>query len=124
MTDEVKMKKDQKLVRFSQNLRKNMTREERHLWYDFLRSQPITVNRQRVIGPYIADFYISAAKIVIELDGSQHFEEHAQTQDRLRDDFLESLGITILRYSNYDINNRFDAVCQDILNAIHSKIIP
>ena len=117
------MKKDQKLVRFSQNLRNNMTREERHLWYDFLKTLPITVNRQRVIGSYIVDFYVSAAKIVIELDGSQHFEDYAQTQDRQRDSFLKSLGITILRYSNYDINNRFDSVCQDILNAIHSKII-
>ena len=64
-----------KLTDNAKNLRKNMTKEERHLWYDFLKTLPITVNRQKVIGNYIVDFYIATAKLVIELDGSQHYEE-------------------------------------------------
>ena len=63
----------------AQKLRREMTREERHLWYDFLKALPVNVHRQQVIGPYIVDFYIAPAKLVIELDGSQHFEpEHLQ----------------------------------------------
>ena len=60
----------------AQKLRKNMTRQERHLWYDFLKKLPITVNCQKVIGKYIVDFYCAGAKTVIELDGSQHYEEN------------------------------------------------
>jgi very-short-patch-repair endonuclease len=106
------------LTPYSQSLRKNMTKEERHLWYDFLKTLPLTVHRQKVIGAYIADFYIANVKIAIELDGSQHFEEEGQNRDFVRDRFFASKKIKVLRYSNYDINNSFDAVCQDILNNI------
>ena len=95
-------------------LRKNMTREERHLWYDFLKTLPVTVHRQKVIGSHIVDFYIASEKIVIELDGSQHYEDDGIKKDAKRDAYLQSQGLTILRYSNADINLRFQDVCQDI----------
>ena len=97
-------------------LRKNMTKEERHLWYDFLKGLPMMVHRQKVIGHYIVDFYIAEAKLVIELDGSQHYELEGKMADAIRDADLYSLGMTVVRYSNADINQRFRAVCQDILN--------
>lgn len=97
-------------------LRKNMTKEERHLWYEFLKGLPMMVHRQKVIGYYIVDFYIAEAKLVIELDGSQHYEPEGKRADAIRDADLCSLGLTVLRYSNADINQRFRDVCEDILN--------
>ena len=108
-----------KLTGNAKTLRKNMTKEERHLWYDFLKALPVTVNRQKVIGNYIVDFYIATAKLVIELDGSQHYEEKGVCNDANRDAFLNSLGFKVLRYSNIDVNQRFESVCQDILNHIN-----
>ena len=102
----------------SQKLRKNMTKEERHLWYDFLKTLPITVHRQKVIGKYIADFYIASSKIIIELDGSQHYEAINKLMDIKRDNYFQSLGIKILRYSNLDVNSNFNGVCEDILKNI------
>ena len=105
----------------AKELRKHMTKEERHLWYDFLKSLPVPIHRQKVIGNYIADFYCAKAKLVIELDGSQHYEETGQAADRIRDDYFRSLGLHILRYSNLDISRNFDGVCSDILNHINSS---
>jgi very-short-patch-repair endonuclease len=112
-----------KLTGNAKVLRKNMTKEERHLWYDFLKSLPVTVNRQKVIGNYIVDFYIATSKIVIELDGSQHFENSGIKNDSKRDAFLNNLGIKVLRYSNLDINQRFENVCEDILNEINTSSV-
>ena len=102
----------------SRILRKNMTKEERHLWFDFLKALPVTVKRQKVIGKYIIDFYIASSKIVIELDGSQHYEDVNIKNDKERDDYLKEQGIKVLRYSILDVNANFDAVCSDILNHI------
>ena len=99
-------------------LRKNMTKEERHLWYDFLKPLPLMVHRQKVIGKYIVDFYIAEAKLVIELDGSQHFDPAGQKADQVRDAYLNSIGLTVLRYSNSDIHFRFQDVCRDILSKL------
>jgi len=107
----------------AKSLRNNMTKEERHLWYDFLKTLPITVNRQKVIGNYIVDFYIASVKIVIELDGSQHYEDKGTESDKKRDEYLSSLGIKVLRYSNSDINRCFKSVCQDILNEINTSSV-
>ena len=98
-----------------------MTKEERHLWYDFLKDQPVTFHRQKVIGNYIVDFYCATAKIVIELDGSQHYEDKGKKADIRRDLYLNNLGLTVLRYSNYDINRNFDGVCADILQYISTS---
>ena len=105
-----------KLVPNSKRLRKEMTKEERHLWYDFLKHLPITVHRQKTMGKYIVDFYIASAKIVIELDGSQHYEEQSKTADAKRDEHLSKIGCKVLRYSNADVNKRFKDVCEDILS--------
>ena len=102
----------------SQILRKKMTKEERHLWYDFLKRLPCTVNRQKVIGKFIVDFYIDSANLVIEIDGSQHYESEGTLADQKRDAYLVGTGLTVLRYSNADVNQRFDSVCEDILNHI------
>ena len=112
-----------KLTGNAKTLRKNMTKEERHLWYDFLKTLPITVNRQKVIGNYIVDFYIASSKIVIELDGSQHYEDSGRDYDAKRDEFLNSLGVKVLRYSNLDVNQRFESVCEDILNHINTSSV-
>ena len=103
------------LKKNSQKLRKNMTKEERHLWFDFLKGLKYTIKRQQIIGNYIVDFYCASKKIVIELDGSQHYEADGINNDTRRDEYLNSIGIKVLRYSNYDINTNFIAVCEDIL---------
>jgi len=108
----------------ARKLRTEMTKEERHLWYDFLKTLPFTVYRQRVIGKYIVDFYIASFKIVIELDGSQHYEKEGRDKDIERDEYLEKLGVKVLRYSNYDVNKNFEAVCEDILKNIGLKPSP
>ena len=95
-----------------------MTKEERHLWYDFMRDLPVRVHRQKVIGRYIVDFYIAEKKLVIELDGSQHYEQDAICADAERDAYMNSLGINVIRYSNLDVNQNFRAVCQDIWNRL------
>ena len=108
-----------KLTENAKILRKNMTKEERHLWYDFLKQLPVTVHRQKTIGNYIVDFYIAEAKLVIELDVSQHFEEDGIKRDEARNGYLQAQGLTILRYANSDVNQNFQGVCQDILNHIN-----
>ena len=112
---------NKKLKTNSQTLRKNMTKEERHLWYDFLKELPVTIHRQKIIGRYIVDFYCASAGLVIELDGSQHYFDDGIESDKIRDSYLNSLGLTVLRYSNDDVNNSFESVCQDIFNFLSSK---
>ena len=90
------------LVKNARSLRKNMTPEEKHLWYDFLKKLPITVHRQKNIGNYIVDFYIASKKIVIELDGVGHFEEEYENADKIRDADLNRLGVRVIRYTNDD----------------------
>ena len=107
-----------KLRENAQNLRREMTKEERRLWYDFLKQLPVTVNRQKVIGHYIVDFYCASAKLAIELDGSQYYEDEGSASDRERDYTLNQLGITVVRYSNGDVNQNFDGVCADILRRL------
>ena len=104
-----------KLIPNAKKLRNDMTKEERHLWYDFLKHLPVTVHRQKPVGNYIVDFYVASAKIVIELDGSQHYESDHQARDSQRDRYLSELGCKVLRYSNADVNLRFQNVCEDIL---------
>ena len=112
-----------KLTDNAKTLRKNMTQEERHLWYDFLKNLPVTVNIQKVIGRYIADFYIASSKLVIEIDDFQHYKEKGIKNDAEREKYLNSLGIKVLRYSNSDINKRFESICQNILNNINTSSV-
>ena len=109
---------NKKLVSNARTLRKNMTSEENHLWYDFLKRLPFNVRRQHNIENYIVDFYIAEKKIVIEVDGRQHLlPEHKET-DEQRDTVLATWGISVLRYSNADIRNNFNAVAEDILKRL------
>ena len=106
---------NKQLTGLAKQLRKNMTKEEKHLWYDFLKQLPLTVNRQKNIGSYIVDFYIATKKIVIELDGIQHGTPENIEKDAARDAYLQKMGITVLRYPNTVVNQKFDDVCRDIL---------
>ena len=108
---------------FSTALRKNQTKEEKHLWYDFLRQYPVRFNRQKVLGPYIVDFYCASAKLVIELDGSQHYSEEGSDDDKIRDRYLARLGIKVVRYSNLEITREFDAVCVDISEHVKERML-
>ena len=115
-------KYNKEIVPFAKELRKNMTKEERHLWYDFLRGYPIKFTRQKVLGKYIADFYCAKANIVIELDGSQHYEDEGLLNDEKRTQYLNKLGINVIRISNLDVLKNFEGVC-DHINNIVTKIV-
>ena len=91
-----------------------MTKKERHLWYDFLRSFPVRFSRQKVLGKYIADFYSSEAKLAIELDGSQHYEVDEIEKDAERTAFLEGYGLTVIRIPNNEVGRDFQGVCEYI----------
>ena len=106
------------LVANAKTLRKNMTPEEKRLWYTFLKRLPFTVKRQHNIENYIVDFYIAEKKIVIEVDGAQHSLPEHKEADRKRDSDLQVWNITVLRYSNDDIQNNFNAVAGDILKKL------
>ena len=106
---------NKKLVSNARTLRKNMTPEEKHLWYDFLKRLPFNVRRQHNIENYIVDFYIAEKKIVIEVDGRQHLLPEHKEADEQRDDALATWEISVLRYSNDNIRNNFNAVAEDIL---------
>ena len=106
------------LTQTARMLRKNMTRQERHLWYDYLRKYPVSFYKQKVLGKYIADFYCAKAKLIIELDGSQHYSEKGLLKDRIRTEFLEGYGLTVLRISNYDVDTNFEGVCLYIDSAV------
>ena len=99
----------------ARSLRKNMTKQERKLWFEFLKGLPVAVKRQELIGRYIADFYIPSAKLAIELDGSQHFEDKGLAYDQTRDEFFASQGILVLRYPNNEMTRNFTGVCESIL---------
>ena len=95
-----------------------MTGEEIHLWLDFLKKLPVTVYRQKNIGNYIVDFFIASKRVVIEIDGLQHTMVENQEADKKRDEELQNLGIKVLRYTNFEVNNNFNTVCNDILKNI------
>lgn len=100
-------------------LRKNMTKEEKHLWYDFLSTIKPRFQKQRAIGEYIADFYCHQKKIVIEIDGSQHYEDEFAAYDKSRSEYFKTLGIRTIRFSNREVNQDFRAVCECIYNEVN-----
>ncbi len=107
-------KHNKQLVSVAKKLRKNMTKEERRLWYVFLRSYPVRFYRQKVLGKYVVDFYSAEAKLIIELDGSQHYEETGAENDKERTSFLEKYGLRVIRISNSEVNRNFRGVCEYI----------
>ena len=110
----VPRKHNQNLTPLAQKLRREMTKEERRLWYDFLKAYPIKFIRQKVLGMYIVDFYSAQAKLVIELDGSGHFSEDGELYDEERTAFLEAYGLRVIRFTNLEVARNFDGVCQYI----------
>ena len=115
-------KYNKQLVPLAKQLRKEMTKEERHLWYDFLRSYPVRFSRQKVLGKYIADFYSAEAKLVIELDGSQHYESANLVSDAKRTAFLENYGLTVIRIPNNEVSRNFRGVCEHIDAAVKQSL--
>lgn len=106
----------------SQELRKNMTPEEKHLWYDFLNSYDVSFRRQVVIGNYIVDFYFRKAKLAIEIDGAQHYTSDSIEYDRKRTEYLENCGIKVLRFLNKDINRNFENSCANIDQTVKQRL--
>ena len=115
-------KHNKALVTNARNLRKNMTKEERHLWYDYLRAYPVKFLRQKIIGKYIVDFYCAKAKLIVELDGSQHYEEKGMEYDAERTAFLEQYGIRVLRIPNNEVNKNLSGVCEYIDFAVKQSL--
>ena len=106
--------KDNRQLEKARRLRREMTPHERKLWYLFLRKYPVKFFKQRIIGSYIVDFYCSSAKLVIEIDGSQHYDIQGMEYDAHRSAFLESFGLKVVRFSNRDIDRNFSSVCEQI----------
>lgn len=115
-------KHNPKLTENAKKLRKNMTPQERHLWYDFLRDYQPRFLRQKVIDNYICDFYCSKAKLVVEIDGAQHYEETKTINDNERTKHLQKHGLRVIRFSNYDINVDFENVCEYIDSVVKQRI--
>ena len=116
------MEQLRKTRKSAQMLRKNMTKEERHLWYDFLKTYPVQFKRQYSVGTYIVDFYCFQAMLVVELDGSQHYQQKAMEYDRSRTAFLQQHGLLVLRFSNLDVMTQFRAVCETIDTTVKRRM--
>lgn len=115
-------KHNKNIVPAARMLRKNMTKEERHLWYEFLRNYPVRFSRQKVLGKYIVDFYCAKVGLVIELDGSQHYDKINIAKDSERTKYLENYGLKILRIPNNEVNENFYGVCEFIDAEVQSKL--
>ena len=110
------------LLPFAKELRRNMTAEERHLWFDFLRTYPVKFTRQKILCRYIADFYCPQAKLVIELDGSQHYEDNEIEKDSERTKYLEQYGLKVIRIPNNEVKQNFQSVCEYIDIVVKKRI--
>ena len=99
-----------------------MTKEERHLWYDFLKSYPVRFLRQKVIDNYIVDFYCHSDRLIIELDGSHHYEEKGLVKDEIRTERIEQRNLTVIRIPNNEVNRTFEGVCQYIDIAVKESL--
>ena len=115
-------KHNKEIVPLAKMLRKNMTKEEKHLWYDFLRGYPVRFSRQKVLGKYIADFYCAEAKLVIEIDGSGHYTDEGKQYYSERTAFLEGYGLTVIRIPNTEICYNFKGVCDYISHIVEQSI--
>ncbi len=119
----MKYNHNKSLVSIGRVLRKNMTKEERHLWYDFLRGYSVRFIRQKIIGNYIVDFYCAKASLVIEFDGSQHYDKIGMSKDMERTKYLEGQGLRVIRIPNNEVNNNFRGVCEfiesEVIKSIH-----
>lgn len=114
--------KNNKMLGTARTLRRNLTPQEHKLWYVFLRDYPIKIYKQRIIESFVVDFYCAQARLVIELDGSQHYTEQGKAYDAERSAVLEQYGLLVLRFANNDVDNHFDAVCAQIHSFIQSRL--
>ena len=105
---------NEKNITLAKNLRKNATPQENHLWYDFLSKYEIRFQRQKAIDNFIADFYCHKAKLIIEIDGSQHYEEENRRNDEIRTEILEGYDLKVIRFTNRQIDTNFRGVCEYI----------
>ncbi len=105
---------DKKLKSRADELRKNMTQQEWNLWYFYLRNHRLKWYRQRIIDRFIVDFYCHAAKLVIEIDGKQHYTEQGIAYDTERTQVLQGYALKVLRYTNQQLECKFQEVCWDI----------
>ena len=114
--------KDNRQLENARRLRREMTTHERKIWYLFLRKYPVKIYKQRIIGRFIVDFYCASARLVIELDGSQHYEPQSMAYDTERSTFLSALGLKVLRFSNREIDRDFRGVCDQIDITIQNRL--
>ena len=114
--------KNNKMLPVARRLRREMTLSEQHLWFRFLRSYPVKIYKQRIIESFVVDFYCAEARLVIELDGLQHYTEQGKAYDEERSAILHGYGLKVLRFSNRDVNNHFDAVCETIDREVQIRI--
>ena len=117
----MKIPKDNGQLENARRLRREMTPHERKLWYLFLQKYPVKIYKQRIIGKFIVDFYCASAQLVIEVDGSQHYETQVMNYDSERSAYLAGLGLVVLRFSNRDIDRDFQGVCAQIDLTIQNK---
>ena len=110
------------LTNLAKILRKNQTKEEKKLWYDFLSKHSLRFLRQKVIDNYIVDFYCHSARLIVELDGSQHYEEKGLLKDKIRTEKIEQRNLTVIRIPNNEVNRSFEGVCQYIDNAVKESL--
>ena len=118
----IERKHNAALTERAKTLRKNMTKEEKRLWYDFLRSYPVRFLRQKVVDNYIVDFYCHEARLIIELDGAQHYEDKGLLNDKIRTERIESRNLTVIRIPNNEVNNNFRSVCEYIDSCIKESL--
>ncbi|MFR5795302.1 MAG: endonuclease domain-containing protein [Christensenellales bacterium] len=120
--DTVSLPYNHKLIPRAKELRKDATEQEKCLWYKYLSQYPIRFQRQKTIGRFIADFYCAKAKLAIELDGSQHFSNEGKAYDESRTAGLEEYGITVIRFSNAEVDKHFESVCEVIDKTVRALI--
>jgi len=113
---------ESKLIDRAKQLRRDATKQENHLWYDYLKDYPLRFQRQKAIGNYIVDFYCHKAGLVVELDGSQHYEEDAMQYDVKRTEYLNTSGLRVLRILNIDVDRNFEGVCMEIDKTVHGLL--
>jgi very-short-patch-repair endonuclease len=107
----------------SRDLRKNSTKQENSLWYKYLSTFGLRVYRQRVIGNYIVDFYCHQAKLVIELDGGQHYSDEEMKSDQIRTAYLESQGLKVLQFTNWEVEHQYYQVCEQIKQVAYQRLV-
>lgn len=122
MGESMQRKHNKELTEYARQLRREMTKQERKLWYDFLHTYPVNFRRQKVLGSYIADFYCAEAKLVIEIDGSQHYENVGECKDKTRTEFLKKYGLNVLRIPNNEVDQNFNHVCEYIDKAVKEAL--